>query len=166
MNSPQLDEKGSATSEFVLLALPLFIPALLFFISMANISKSEMNSSMLAREALAAFTSSENDLEGHHRTRLLLDYYSTSIANSTLASPSGSSSNTGEIIDYSVKCATTPCIQPGSAVEMTLYALVDIRDELNGIDNFQGGAWRMKGQNIESRRRVIATVAGYVDKWS
>ena len=164
MDSHQSDERGSATSEFVLLALPLFIPALLFFISMANLSKSEMNTSMLAREALAAFTSSGNDIEGHHRTRLLLDYYSTS--NSTLASLSGSNSNKGEVIKYSIKCATTPCIQPGSAVEMTLYTLVDIKDELEGIENYQGGAWGLDGQNIESRRRVIATVTGYVDKWS
>jgi hypothetical protein len=164
MDKNKSDEKGSATSEFVLLALPLFIPALLFFISMASLSKSEMNASMLAREALAAFTSSENDLEGHHRTRLLLDYYSTS--NSAFTSSHESNSNAGEFIEYSIKCATTPCIQPGSAVEMTLYALVDVSDELNGIENYQGGAWGLNGQNIESSRRVIATVTGYVDKWS
>jgi hypothetical protein len=49
---------------------------------------------------------------------------------------------------------------------MTLYALVDVSDELNGIENYQGGAWGLNGQNIESSRRVIATVTGYVDKWS
>lgn len=162
MNSPQLEEKGSATGEFVLLALPLFIPALLFFISMASISKSEMNASMLAREALAAFTSSENDLEGHYRTQLLLDFYS----NSTPASSNGSTPNPDEIIKYSIRCATTPCIQPGSAVEMTLYFVADIGDELNRIESFSGGLWGLKGQNVESRRRVIATVTGYVDKWS
>jgi len=30
------DERGSATTEFVLLALPLFLPALLFFLSLSN----------------------------------------------------------------------------------------------------------------------------------
>ncbi|MEY2841448.1 MAG: hypothetical protein RLY74_589, partial [Actinomycetota bacterium] len=56
------DESGSATAEFVLLALPLFLPALLFFISISNSARSEMEASFLARQAVSAFTSGENDL--------------------------------------------------------------------------------------------------------
>ncbi|MEY3455274.1 MAG: hypothetical protein RLZZ92_394, partial [Actinomycetota bacterium] len=73
------DERGSATSEFILIALPLFIPALLFFVSISQVSRAEraeMEASMLAREALKAFVSSDNDAEAHLRTRLLLSQYS------------------------------------------------------------------------------------------
>ena len=56
--NPSCDERGSATSEFILIALPLFVPALLFFVAISQVSRAEMEASMLAREALKAFVSS------------------------------------------------------------------------------------------------------------
>ena len=70
------EQRGSATSEFVLLALPLFVPALIFFASISQVSRAEMEGSMLAREALKAFTTGQDDREGHLRVRLLLNQYS------------------------------------------------------------------------------------------
>ena len=70
------EQRGSATSEFVLLALPLFVPALIFFASISQVSRAEMEGSMLAREALKAFTTGQDDNEGHLRVRLLLNQYS------------------------------------------------------------------------------------------
>lgn len=69
------EQRGSATSEFVLLALPLFVPALIFFVSISQVSRAEMEGSMLAREALKAFTTGQDDREGHLRVRLLLNQY-------------------------------------------------------------------------------------------
>ena len=69
------EQRGSATSEFVLLALPLFVPALIFFVSISQVSRAEMEGSMLAREALKAFTTGQDDMEGHLRVRLLLNQY-------------------------------------------------------------------------------------------
>lgn len=160
--NPSIDERGSATSEFILIALPLFLPALLFFLSISQVSRAEMEASMLAREALKAFVSSENDAEAHLRTRLLLDQYSQLVA-----SGRNTSSSFNSLSDqYSISCSTYPCIQPGAQVELTLFSLIDVGSEISGIEQTPGNAWGVDGNQIEKRRVAIASVRGYVDKWS
>ena len=160
--NPSFDERGSATSEFVLIALPLFLPALLFFLSISQVSRAEMEASMLAREALKAFVSSENDAEAHLRTRLLLDQYSQLVASGRNTSSSFNSLSN----QYSISCSTYPCIQPGAQVELTLFSLIDVGSEISGIEQTPGNAWGVDGNQIEKRRVAIASVRGYVDKWS
>ncbi|MEY3722453.1 MAG: hypothetical protein RLZZ35_323 [Actinomycetota bacterium] len=156
------DERGSATSEFILIALPLFIPALLFFVSISQVSRAEMEASMLAREALKAFVSSDNDAEAHLRTRLLLSQYSklTTSERKTRSSQNSLSE------EYSISCSTYPCIQPGAQVELTLFSLIDVESEISGIEQTPGNAWGVNGNQIEKRRVAIASARGYVDKWS
>jgi hypothetical protein len=156
------DERGSATSEFILIALPLFIPALLFFVSISQVSRAEMEASMLAREALKAFVSSDNDAEAHVRTRLLLSQYSklTTSERKTRSSQNSLSEK------YSISCSTYPCIQPGTQVELTLFSLIDVESEISGIEQTPGNAWGDNGNQIEKRRVAIASARGYVDKWS
>jgi len=156
------DERGSATSEFILIALPLFIPALLFFVSISQVSRAEMEASMLAREALKAFVSSDNDAEAHVRTRLLLSQYSklTTSERKTRSSQNSLSE------EYSISCSTYPCIQPGAQVELTLFSLIDVESEISGIEQTPGNAWGVNGNQIEKRRVAIASARGYVDKWS
>ena len=156
------DERGSATSEFILIALPLFIPALLFFVSISQVSRAEMEASMLAREALKAFVSSDNDAEAHVRTRLLLSQYSklTTSERKTRSSQNSLSE------EYSISCSTYPCIQPGAQVELTLFSLIDVESEISGIEQTPGNAWGIDGNQIEKRRVAIASARGYVDKWS
>ncbi|NCX33597.1 MAG: hypothetical protein EB019_02545 [Actinobacteria bacterium] len=156
------DERGSATSEFILIALPLFIPALLFFVSISQVSRAEMEASMLAREALKAFVSSDNDAEAHLRTRLLLSQYSklTTSERKTRSSQNSLSE------EYSISCSTNPCIQPGTQVELTLFSLIDVESEISGIEQTPGNAWGVNGNQIEKRRVAIASARGYVDKWS
>lgn len=156
------DERGSATSEFILIALPLFIPALLFFVSISQVSRAEMEASMLAREALKAFVSSDNDAEAHLRTRLLLSQYSELTASDRKTRSSQNSLSER----YSISCSTYPCIQPGTQVELTLFSLIDVESEISGIEQTPGNAWGIDGNQIEKRRVAIASARGYVDKWS
>lgn len=156
------DERGSATSEFILIALPLFIPALLFFVSISQVSRAEMEASMLAREALKAFVSSDNDAEAHLRTRLLLSQYSELTASDRKTRSSQNSLSE----EYSISCSTYPCIQPGTQVELTLFSLIDVESEISGIEQTPGNAWGVNGNQIEKRRVAIASARGYVDKWS
>ncbi len=156
------DERGSATSEFILIALPLFIPALLFFVSISQVSRAEMEASMLAREALKAFVSSDNDAEAHLRTRLLLSQYSELTASERKTRSSQNSLSE----EYSISCSTYPCIQPGTQVELTLFSLIDVESEISGIEQTPGNAWGVNGNQIEKRRVAIASARGYVDKWS
>ena len=156
------DERGSATSEFILIALPLFVPAILFFVSISQVSRAEMEASMLAREALNAFVSSENDSEAHQRTRLLLSQYSQ-----LGAAGRETTSSTNSLSDqYSISCTAYPCIQPGAQVELTLFSFVEIESEISGIESAPGGAWGAGSNQIEKRRIAIASARGYVDKWS
>jgi len=160
-NSVSGDESGSAVAEFVLLALPLFIPALLFFISLSNSINSEMESSMLAREAVTTFVSGLDDGQAHAKTRLLLNEYEK-------LSAKLSSSNPGsERINYLVRCEATPCITPGAAVNLTLYIDYSIDNELNAIS--QSPAWSKTGDaaisDLNGSRKAIASATAYVDKW-
>jgi hypothetical protein len=160
--NPSIDERGSATSEFILIALPLFLPALLFFLSISQVSRAEMEASMLAREAIKAFVSSENDAEAHLRTRLLLDQYSQLVA-----SGRNTSSSFNSLSDqYSISCSTYPCIQPGAQVELTLFSFIDVESEISGIEQTPGNTWGVDGNQVEKRRVAIASARGYVDKWS
>ena len=160
-NSVSGDESGSAVAEFVLLALPLFIPALLFFISLSNSINSEMESSMLAREAVTTFVGGLNDGQAHAKTRLLLNEYEK------LSAKLSSSNPNSERINYFVRCEATPCITPGAAVNLTLYIDYLIDNELNAIS--QSPAWSKTGgapiSDLNGSRKAIASATAYVDKW-
>ena len=161
------DESGSAVAEFVLLALPLFIPALLFFISLSNSINSEMESSMLAREAVTTFVSGLDDSQAHAKTRLLLNEYEKLSAKQSNSNPISSSNPNSERINYYVKCEATPCITPGAAVNLTLYVGYSINNELNAIT--QSPAWSKTPDapfsNSNGSRKAIASATAYVDKW-
>lgn len=160
-NSVIGDESGSAVAEFVLLALPLFIPALLFFISLSNSINSEMESSMLAREAVTTFVSGLDDGQAHAKTRLLLNEYEK------LSAKLSSSNPNSERINYFVRCEATPCITPGASVNLTLYIDYSIDNELNVIS--QSPAWSKTGgapiSDLNGSRKAIASATAYVDKW-
>jgi hypothetical protein len=117
-----MDERGSATTEFVLLALPLFLPALLFFLSLSNSANSEMEASFLARQAVNAFVGGKNDLEAHMRVDALLKEFQKN--------EMAEKSNEG-IIKYSIRCSDFPCITRGGEVELTLQ----IEDSANNTSS-------------------------------
>jgi hypothetical protein len=117
-----IDERGSATTEFVLLALPLFLPALLFFLSLSNSANSEMEASFLARQAVNAFVGGKNDLEAHMRVDALLKEFQKN--------EMAEKSNEG-IIKYSIRCSDFPCITRGGEVELTLQ----IEDSANNTSS-------------------------------
>ena len=55
------DERGSASIEFVLLAIPLFIPLFLFMNSFSAVTDDQERLRTLARESARAFVTSAND---------------------------------------------------------------------------------------------------------
>ena len=188
------EQRGSATSEFVLLALPLFVPALIFFASISQVSRAEMEGSMLAREALKAFTTGQDDREGHLRVRLLLNQYSelstrganpgssresgvaindninSSPENSSPENSKGAESRNSELtkssrIEYSLRCSTSPCILPGAEVEITLFSIVDLGSEIDSLTKSPSSFWGSDQTEIARQRIVIASARGFVDKW-
>ena len=55
-------ENGSAIVEFVVLALPLFLPVIIFMASFADVSDKEAIARSLARESVRGFVLSHGDI--------------------------------------------------------------------------------------------------------
>jgi hypothetical protein len=97
------DEKGSASTEFVVFLIPLFIPLILLTSHLFQISHSKIESGSLARTALRAFVTAESTQLGHARIRQVLE----------------NSRN----YQYQVECEKIPCIQPMNRIRLTLHDL-------------------------------------------
>ena len=161
------DEHGSATGEFVLIALPLFLPALLFFLAMSQIARAEMETTFIAREAVRAFTTGSDDDSAHARVRSLLAEYDLSP------------------LSYQVLCSTQPCITPGAEVELIVFEELDDVRLSEGSISSGSNFWNSKGIRANAdpnsdedaekssgkdaseggHRRAIASARGFVDKW-
>jgi hypothetical protein len=160
-------ERGSAISEFVLIATPLFLPALLFFNAMNNTAKEEMNTSMLARQAVRAFVTAPDLMTGHQRVKVILDQYAelegargfggTSGTSGTSGSGNlGGLENSGRLTSptryeftYNIKCYAEKCLEPGSLVELELYRKIESIDKIESSKD----------------RKASAVARSYVDKW-
>jgi Flp pilus assembly protein TadG len=55
------DQRGSASIEFVILAIPLFIPLFLYMNTFSSVSDDHERLRTLARESVRAFVTSAND---------------------------------------------------------------------------------------------------------
>lgn len=100
------DERGSASVEFSILAIPLFIPLFIFMGQFANATDSQGSLRTLARESVRAFVSSSNDQ---------IAYY---VANQVIVKG-------GEVlgqknIDIRITCSASPCISPDARVVIHL----------------------------------------------
>ncbi|NBN91741.1 MAG: hypothetical protein EB009_02490 [Actinobacteria bacterium] len=141
------DEPGSAIAEFVLIATPLFIPALIFFSSMQQSAKQEMTVSSLARQTLRAFVTADDLSQGHQRVRFILNEFNE------LENQGRSINDQRSSFTYSISCQSQGCLKPGSLVELTLYRSFEV--EVYGFDQVAR----------DENRKAAAVVRGYVDKW-
>jgi hypothetical protein len=187
-NSGSRDEEGSAIAEFVLIATPLFIPALLFFLAMHSTATQEMNITHLARQAVRAFVTAESLQLGHQRVKFILDRYSelefensqSTSGKGHLRSESGQSESgqsasvqsTSESsqskrhygFTYNISCSAEKCLTPGSLVEIKLYREFQpssgevMTGESSQIEN-------LEISTVWQERKVLAVARSYVDKW-
>ena len=97
-----VSERGSASAEFVLWVIPLFLPLIILIGQVSEIGSAKIESMQLARTALRAFVSAPNTSTGHLRVRQVLAL------------------GGGEVSSYSVICKASPCIQPNNLVKLTL----------------------------------------------
>jgi hypothetical protein len=146
---------------------------------MNNMAKEEMNTSMLARQAVRAFVTAPDLMTGHQRVKLILDQYAklegtrgfggttgttgTAGAAGTLgaAGTAGSGSlggfgNSGSLTSptryeftYNIKCYAERCLEPGSLVELELYRKIEPIDKIESSQD----------------RKASAVARSYVDKW-
>lgn len=104
-------EEGSASVEFVVLALPLFIPIFIFLGQFAAVSSHEMVMQTLARESLRSFIESSNDKSGEALIQQMIEVGGASL---------GLSQQEIRAIDVEMKCSKSPCHLPNGRVRITL----------------------------------------------
>jgi len=105
------DESGSAVVEFVALALPLFVPVIIFLSQFATLSNDEFIVRTLARESVRAYTLSANDLSASLNAQNTMK---------TGAHELGLKDERIKDLNFSVDCAGLLCITPDNKVEITV----------------------------------------------
>jgi Flp pilus assembly protein TadG len=105
------EERGSASVEFVVLALPLFIPILIFLGQFSALSSHEMAMQTLARESLRAFVESKNDESGGVLINEVINVGGEEL---------GLSEAEIKAIDVDIECSKSPCHSPNGRVRITL----------------------------------------------
>ena len=111
LSSNLLDESGSAVVEFVALALPLFVPVIIFLSQFATLSNDEFVVRTLARETVRAYILSANDLSATINARNTMN---------TGARELGLDPDRVKDLKLTVDCAGIFCIAPENKVEVTI----------------------------------------------
>ena len=106
------DERGSASVEFVLLAIPLFIPFFIFLNSFVSSSEAQEVLRTLARESARGFVTSSND-----EIAFAVAEEIVSQGSKVLGFADDSS---GSRVTMEVDCLSKPCISPDNSVRISL----------------------------------------------
>lgn len=103
------EESGSASVEFVLLAIPLFLPVLIFVANFSEITDSHASLRTLARESARAFVMSESDEIAYR------------VAEEVVEKGSAVLGYQGKVT-LGIECSQQPCISPNGKVTATVTA--------------------------------------------
>jgi hypothetical protein len=106
------DEEGSAIVEFVVLALPLFIPLFIYLNQYAMTSDAQGSLRTLGREMARGFVTSEND---NVADRVTFEIFSKGAEVLGFSDEVFSGSLT-----YFYECKIHPCISPNNEIVITL----------------------------------------------
>lgn len=114
------DEQGSATVEFVALALPLFIPLFLYLNAYAARSDLESSLRTLSREMARAIVTAENDEIAQN-------------ASAELFAKGGGVLGLGQKISegsirYTISCRVKPCVSPENEIQVSIWS-----SEIEGV---------------------------------
>jgi hypothetical protein len=118
-------DQGSATVEFVALALPLFIPLFIFLGQYSLESNLEGSLRTLSREIARGIVTSENDAIAES-----VSYEIFFKAGSVLGFEEAIRS--GEL-RYEIHCRNQPCISPDNEVKVTLTS-VNLRHSVSAVE--------------------------------
>ena len=104
-------EIGSATVEFVLLAVPLFLPIFIYLTQFAEVSNTEMSARTLVREVVRAYVASENLGVAQQRANLVLQYGADRL---------GFTRSEISSMALTFSCSSSRCLSPGERVRADL----------------------------------------------
>lgn len=104
-------ESGSATVEFVLLAVPLFLPVFIYLTQFAEVSNKEISARTLVREVVRVYATSENLGAAEQRANAVLQYGADRLGftRSEIAS-----------MELTFTCSSFSCLKPGERVRADL----------------------------------------------
>lgn len=104
-------EIGSATVEFVLLAVPLFLPIFIYLTQFAEVSNKEISARTLVREVVRAYVASENLGVAQQRANLVLQYGAGRL---------GFTRSEISSMTLTFSCSGSSCLSPGERVRADL----------------------------------------------
>ena len=105
-------ENGSASVEFIALALPLFIPLFIFLQQFAGVSAEENIARTLAREGARAYVSSSSDQSAEEMMNKVI-----MVAGKEL----GLTDEQFDRLAIGLECSNSPCHSPNGKVQVTVH---------------------------------------------
>jgi Flp pilus assembly protein TadG len=106
------DENGSASVEFVALALPLFIPLFIFLQQFAGVSAEENIARTLAREGARAYVSSSSDQSAEEMMNKVI---------MVAGKEFGLTQAQFDRMAIGLECSSSPCHSPNGKVQVTIH---------------------------------------------
>ena len=104
-------ESGSAIVEFVVLAIPLFIPIFIYLNTFASVSGNEAIVRILAREGLRAYVASDSDHAGREVSAQAL---------SVIATHLGLTPREIATLSARYECSNNPCLSSNGRIRLTV----------------------------------------------
>jgi Flp pilus assembly protein TadG len=105
-------ERGSASIEFVALALPLFVPIIFFLYQFASVSGQEEIARTLAREGARAFVTSSNQSSAAAAMSAVIQRAGIEL---------GLSEEEFERMAINLECSSSPCYSPNGKIVVTVH---------------------------------------------
>lgn len=105
-------ERGSATVEFVALALPLFVPIIFFLHQFASVSGQEEIARTLAREGARAFVTSSNQFSAAAAMNAVISRAGREL---------GLTDYEFEQMAINLECSSSPCYSPNAKIVVTVH---------------------------------------------
>ena len=105
------NESGSAIVEFVALAIPLFIPVLIYINSFASVSGNEAVVRTLAREGVRAYAASDNDFAGRLTSKQAIQLIALNL---------GLTAQEMQSLEAKYECSRLPCLSANSRIRLTV----------------------------------------------
>ena len=118
-------DRGSATVEFVTLALPLFIPLFIYLGQYSLESNLEGGLKTLSREMARGIVTSENDTIADSVSYEIF-YKAGSVLGFEEAIKNGE-------LRYEIHCRNQPCISPDNEIKVTLTS-VNLRHSVSAVE--------------------------------
>jgi len=110
------EERGSASVEFVMLAIPLFLPIFIYLNQFASLSWGEESAQVLARESLRGYVQTKSDESGRIIAAQVI---------AVIGAKMGLSPNEINSISINFECSKRPCISANSVIRNEIRIRLD-----------------------------------------